>query len=52
MTELKWVCVGYHTDRHMNDALSYLRDTALQAEQVCRQLNPNFDIYYTKRVDD
>ena len=52
MNELKWVCVGYHTDRHMNDALSYLRDTALQAEQVCRQLNPNFDIYYTKRVDD
>jgi hypothetical protein len=52
MTELKWVCVGYFTDRHMNDELAYLEDTKLQAEAKCRQLNPSFDIYYTKRVDD
>lgn len=52
MTEFKWVCVGYHTDRSMNDALSYLRDTALQAEKICNELNPNFEIYYIKRVDD
>jgi hypothetical protein len=52
MTELKWVCVGYHQDRSMNGALSYLRDTATQAESICRELHPNFDIYYTMRVDD
>jgi hypothetical protein len=52
MTELKWVCVGYHTDRNMNDALAFIRDTALQAEQVCNELYPDFEIYYTKRVDD
>jgi hypothetical protein len=52
MNELKWVCVGYFTDRLMNAELAYLEDTKLQAEAKCRQLNPNFDIYYTKRVDN
>ena len=51
-TELKWVCVGYDTRKHMNDELAYLKDTAAQAEATCRELHPHFDIYYTKRVDD
>ena len=51
-TNFKWICVGYHTDRQMNDALAYFEDTKLQAEAKCRQLNPYFDIYYTKRVDN
>jgi hypothetical protein len=52
MTESKWVCVGYDTRQQRNDALAYIRDTAAQAEAVCRQLHPNFEIYYTKRVDE
>ena len=51
-TELKWVCVGYDTKQQRNDALSYWKDTAAQAEEMCRKLHPDFDIYYTKRVDD
>ena len=51
-TELHWVCVGYDTKQQRNDALGYVTDTAAQAEALCRKLHPNFDIYYTKRVDD
>jgi len=36
----------------MNDALAFIRDTALEAEESCNELYPDFEIYYTKRVDD
>ena len=49
--ELHWVCVGYDTKQQRNVALGYLRDTAKQAEAVCRELHPDVEIYYTKRVD-
>ena len=52
MTELTWRCVGYHTDWHMNDSLVYITDTAAQAEALCRDRYPDFDIYYTQRVDN
>ena len=52
MTELTWRCVGYHTDRHMNDSLLYVTDTAAQAEALCHAHVPNYEIYYTQRVDD
>ena len=52
MTELTWRCVGYHTDRCINDSLLYVTDTAAQAEALCRAHVPDFDIYYTQRVDD
>jgi len=46
-----WVCVGYDTKKHMNEVFGYLTDTASQAEATCRQLHPNFEIYYTCRND-
>ena len=52
MTELTWRCVGYHTDRYMNDSLLYVTDTAAQAEALCRAHVPNYEIYYTQRVDN
>ncbi len=51
MTELTWRCVGYHTDRHMNDSLLYVTDTAAQAEAMCRAHVSGFDIYYTQLVE-
>ena len=51
-TELVWGCVGYDTRQHRNDVLCYVKDTAAQAEATCRELHPDFDIYYTKRIDD
>jgi hypothetical protein len=50
--ELKFVCVGYDTKQQRNDALSYWTDTALQAEAKCRELHPNFDVYYVKHEDE
>ena len=51
-SELTWRCVGYHTDRFMNDSLLYVTDTAEQAASRCRSLHPNYDIYYTQRVEE
>ena len=50
-TEMHWVCVGYDTHQHRNDALGYWCDTAKQAEQRCKELHPAFDVYYVKRGD-
>ena len=51
-TELVWRVVGYDTKQMRNDSLLYCRDTAAQAEAVCKQLHPHFDVYYVQRVDD
>ena len=51
-TELTWRVVGYHTDINMNGSYSYTADTAKQAEDLCRTHVPDFEIYYTQRVDD
>jgi len=52
MTELVWRVVGYDTKQMRNDSLLYCRDTAAQAEAVCRQLHPHFDVYYVQRVEE
>jgi len=52
MTELVWRVVGYDTKQMRNDSQLYCRDTALQAEAVCRQLHPHFDVYYVQRVEE
>ena len=49
INDLHFVCVGYDTRKHMNDELGYLAPTAKIAEERCKQLNPDFDIYYTKQ---
>jgi len=51
-TELCWRVVGYDTKQMRNDSLLYMKDTAAQAEVTCKQLHPNFDVYYVQRVDD
>lgn len=50
-TEIHWICVGYDTGKCMNDALGYWSDTAKQAETRCKELHPNFEIYFTCRAD-
>ncbi len=52
LTELTWRVVGYDTKQMRNDSLLYIKDTAAQAEATCKQLHPNFDVYYVQRVDD
>jgi len=51
-TELVWRVVGYDTKQMRNDSLLYCRDTAAQAEAVCKQLHPHFDVYYVQRVEE
>jgi len=52
MTELVWRVVGYDTKKMLNDSLLYWSDTATQAEAVCRQRHPHFDVYYVQRVEE
>ena len=50
-TEMHWVCVGYDTRQSRNDFLSYWCDTAEQAEKRCKELHPNFEVYFVRRGD-
>ena len=50
-TEMHWVCVGYDTRQQRNDFLSYWCDTAEQAEKRCKELHPNFEVYFVRRGD-
>jgi|TARA_R110000851_G_scaffold147981_2_gene288130 hypothetical protein len=43
-----WNCYGYDTKKQMHDVLSYMRETAAEAYEICKELHPNFEIITVK----
>lgn len=46
MNELVFTVIGYHTRQQRNVALNFLCETRTQAENKCKELYPEVDIYY------
>jgi len=43
-----WNCYGYDNKKEMHDVLSYMRETAAEAYERCKELHPNFEIITVK----
>jgi hypothetical protein len=46
MNDLVFTVVGYNTKQHRNVSHNFSCETRIQAQNKCRELYPDVDVYY------